>query len=106
MPRRLALVVPLAALTLGAAAWPGCSLTEWQIRHAIAKDPQIGQLQETRAELFAERPALVDAFGPDHSSVRALDYQLEQLDRMIDLRRETVRREWLARQRATRTLHR
>jgi uncharacterized protein involved in exopolysaccharide biosynthesis len=104
MPRCLAFVLPVAAVSLGAAAWSGCSPTEWQMRNAIAKDPQIRQLQETRSELSAERPALVDAFGPDHASVRTLDYQLGQVDQMIELRQELVRREWLARQRAARGL--
>ena len=104
MPRCLAFLLPVAAVSLGAPAWLGCSPTEWQIRSAIAKDPQIRQLQETRDELAAERPALVDAFGPDHPSVGTLDYQVGQVDQMIELRQEMVRREWLARQRAARGL--
>jgi hypothetical protein len=59
-------------------------------------------LQESRQKLTAERSEMVDAFGPDHSSVRALDHQVGQIDEMIELRRVQIRRELASRQRARR----
>ena len=90
------------ALVVAVVSYAGCSTTAWQVRRAAASDSDIHSLQEARRDLTAQRAELIDAFGPDHSSVRTADHQIEQIDQMIELRRQQIRRDLAAQHRARR----
>jgi len=88
------------ALVVAVVSYVGCGATGWQVGRAAASDPDMQSLQKARADLTAQRAELVDAFGPDHSSVRTADHQIEQVDQMIGLRRQQIRRDLDAQHRA------
>lgn len=90
------------ALVVAIVSYAGCGATGWQVGRAAASDPDMQSLQKARVDLTAQRAELVDAFGTDHSSVRAADHQLEQIEQMIELRRQQIRRELVAQRRADR----
>jgi len=90
------------ALVVAIVSYPGCGATGWRLGQAAASDPDMQSLQKARADLTAQRAELIDAFGTDHSSVRAADHQLEQIEQMIELRRQQIRRELVAQRRADR----
>ena len=90
------------ALVVAVVSYVGCSATDWQVRRAAASDSDIASLHEARGNLTAQRAELIDAFGPDHSSVCTADHQLEQIDQMIELRRQQIRQDLTAQRRAHR----
>jgi hypothetical protein len=98
----------LWTILLGAGlAWTGCSMVEdYKARKAAGQDPEIAQLEQSRAELLALLPELTAHFGADDPSVQAVQYEVAQIEEMIELRRQMLRRQTQADRRVRRSMPR
>jgi hypothetical protein len=78
----------------GGLAWIGCGMVDdYKARKAARHDPEIERLEQSREELLEALPSLTAHFGPDHRSVQVVEHEITQLEQMIELRRQTLRRE-------------
>jgi hypothetical protein len=88
-------------------AWAGCGIVDdYKTRKAAGQDPEIAQLEQSRGELLAALPELSAQFGPDHASVQAVEHQIAQIEEMIELRRQMLRRQTQAERRVRRNMPR
>ncbi len=94
-------------LLSGGLAWVGCSMVDdYKARKAAGQDPEIERLEQSREELLAALPTLTAQFGPDHRSVQVVEHEISQLEEMIELRRQALRRQAQAERRVRRSMPR
>lgn len=94
-------------LLSGGLAWVGCGMVDdYKARKAAGQDPEIERLEQSRQELLAALPGLTAQFGPDHRSVQITEHEISQLEEMIELRRDTLRRQAKADRRVRRSMPR
>lgn len=94
-------------LLSGGLAWVGCTMVDdYKARKAAGHDPEIEQLEQSREELLAALPTLTAQFGPDHRSVQVVEHEVSQIEEMIELRRQTLRRQAQAERRVRRSMPR
>jgi len=94
-------------LLSGGLAWVSCTMVDdYKARKAAGHDPKIEQLEQSREELLAALPTLTAQFGPDHRSVQVVEHEVSQIEEMIELRRQTLRRQAQAERRVRRSMPR